>query len=289
MLQYLANGLVVGSIIALAAIGLSLVYAILNLINFSHGDFLTFGAYMALLFNLAWSLHPWQTLPLVFILGAALGLALEVLVWRRMRRLRAGVVSRIVASIGLALALRNLLVFAFGAEPQAYRAPVQMAVPLGSLPVKVTPDQIWIFFVSLLAVLGFHLLLRHTGIGRSMRALADNVELAWVSGVPVDKVILWVWILGGGFAAIAGAMYAMTRPIHPELGWFLLLPMFAAIIVGGTGNPYGAILGGFLIGIVQEVSVLFIPSEYKIAVGFLAMIIALLVFPRGLLGREVLR
>ncbi|HEY8449325.1 MAG TPA: branched-chain amino acid ABC transporter permease [Bacillota bacterium] len=290
MLQYLANGLVVGAVVALAAIGLSLVYSVLRLINFAHGDTVTVGAYIALFVNTAWGLAPWHAVPFAFIVGAAVSLLLEALVWRKMRALRAGAVSRIVASIGLALVLRNLIVFAFGAEPQAYRAPVQMAFAVPGLPnVRITPDQGWILVAAVAAVAGVHALLRYSSIGKAMRALADDADLAAVSGVPVQRVIVYTWLIGGGLAAAAGAMYGMTRPLHPELGWFMLLPMFAAIILGGTTNAYGAILGGFLIGIVQEVSVVLIPSEYKLAVAFAVMILALLCLPRGLLGQEVLR
>ncbi|HEX6987955.1 MAG TPA: branched-chain amino acid ABC transporter permease, partial [Bacillota bacterium] len=141
MLQYLANGIVVGAIVAVAAIGLTLVYSILRLTNFAHGDFITLGAYTALFINLSLGWRPAMTLPLAFIAGALVAVALEFLVWRKMRQMRAGVVALIVASIGVALALRNALVFFFGPSPQTFDQPVQRAVPFLGLPVSMTPDQ----------------------------------------------------------------------------------------------------------------------------------------------------
>lgn len=289
MLQYVANGIVVGAIIAVAAIGLTLVYSILRLTNFAHGDFITLGAYTALFVNLGFGWRPPMALPVAFAVGAGAAILLEFLVWRKMRQMRASVVALIVASIGVALALRNGLVFFFGPSPQTFQQPVQRAVPFLGLPVTMTPDQQFALVASVVLVLAVHVLLRYTTLGKTMRALSDNTDLAWVSGINVDRVVLWTWVIGGGLAALGGVLYGMTRPLYPELGWHLLLPLFAATILGGVGSPYGAIAGGFLIGIVQEVSVVFVPVEYKIAVGLVAMIIALLVFPRGLFGEASYR
>lgn len=287
--QLIANGVVVGGIIAVTAVGLTLVYRILKLTNFSHGDVVTLGAYLALFLNRKWSVNPWLTLPVVFAAGAGVSVLLDRIIWRRMRHARAGVVSLIVASIGLALFLRYLVVFLFGADNVSFRLPVQMARPLGSLPVRMTPTEQYVILVALAAVLGLHLLLRYTTIGKAMRALADNMDLAWVSGINVDRVIVWTWVVGGGLATTGGVLFALTRPFNYNLGWFLLLPMFAAIILGGIGSPYGAIVGGFLIGIGQEVSTLIISNQYKHAVGFVLMIIVLLAYPRGLFGERALR
>ncbi|MBE3589909.1 MAG: branched-chain amino acid ABC transporter permease [Firmicutes bacterium] len=288
MLQFIANGVVVGAVVAVTAVGLTLVYSILKLTNFAHGDMVTFGAYVALLLNLSLGLDIWWTLPPAFLAGALLGVLGDRLIWSRMRRRQAGSVSFIVASIGLALALRNLIVFFFGAQTQHFRLPVEMRQPLGPLPVKLTPDEVHVIVAAVVLFAGVHALLRYTTIGRAMRAMADNPSLSWVSGVDVDRVITWTWILGGGLAAVGGVLYGMIRPIDPNMGWFLLLPMFAAIILGGIGNAYGAAVGGVLIGIIQEASVMFLPAEYRLAVGFLAMIAVLLTYPRGLFGERSL-
>lgn len=289
MLQYVANGIVVGAVIAVSAVGLTLVFRILRLVNFAHGDMLTVGAYTALYLNLAWGVGPWAAVPVAFLVGAAVSLALEHLVWRKLRRLRAGLVSLIVASIGVALFLRYLVVLLFGSRTQSFARPIQRAEPLWGLPLQLTSDQIWVVAVAVALVLTLHLILRYTTVGKAMRALADNMDLAGLSGIDVDRIILWTWVIGGGLATTGGVLYALTRPIHFNLGWFLLLPLFAAIILGGIGNPYGAIVGGLVIGVSQEVAALWIPAEYKIAVGFLIMILVLLIYPRGLLGERALR
>lgn len=284
LLQYLANGVVVGAIVALTAVGLTLVYSILRITNFAHGDLVTLGAYVALVFNLNYGWGPRVGIPLAFVAGAVVAVALEFLVWRHMRRMRAGPVALIVASIGLALFMRNFLVFNLGAQHTAYRVPVQRAEPLFGLPAQLTPDQKFIVLVAIGLVIALHVLLKYTTVGKAMRAMSDNLDLAWTSGVNVDRIIVWTWALAGGLAAVGGVMYGMTRPVYPELGWHLLLPMFAAIILGGIGNAYGAIVGGMLIGIAQELSVMFFPAEYKMAVGFIVMILFLFLRPRGLFG-----
>src|SRR5690606_22146685 len=241
VLQYVANGIVVGAIIAVAAIGLTLVYSILRLTNFAHGDFVTLGAYTALFINLGLGWRPAAALPVAFVVGAALAILLELLVWRKMRQMRASMVALIVASIGVALALRNLLVFFYGPSPQNFQQPVQRATPFLGLPGTMSADQQFALVASAVLVLAVHAPLRYTTLGKTMRALSDNTDLAWVSGIDVDRVVTWTWIIGGGLAAVGGVLYGMTRPLYPELGWHLLLPLFAAIILGGIGHPYGAI------------------------------------------------
>jgi neutral amino acid transport system permease protein len=130
--------------------------------------------------------------------------------------------------------------------------------------------------------LGLHYLLRNTKIGKAMRAVADNLDLARVSGINVDQVVLWTWVIAGTLTALGGGMYGLITAVRPNMGWFLILPMFASVILGGIGNPYGAIAGAFVIGIVQELSTYFLPTEYKLAVALLVMIAVLLFRPQGL-------
>ena len=284
VLQALANGVIIGAIVALTAVGLSLIYSILDLTNFAHGDTVTVGAYAALAVNIAWGVSPWVGVLVGMLVGAVISVVLEVVLWSKLRRSGADRVTLIVVSIGLALFLRNLIIFIYGTSSVSYQVPVEQALLLG--PVMLTPQQIQVTAAAALAALAVHLILQYTTIGKAMRALADNMDLAWVSGVNVDNVILWTWVLGGLLAAGGGALYAFTRPINPNLGWFLLLPMFAAIILGGIGNAYGAMLGGLLIGVTQELSALVIPNHYKLAVGYAVMIAILFLLPRGLLGKE---
>jgi len=242
-----------------------------------------------LFLNMSYGISPRQALPVAIIMGAVTAVVLELVLWRRMRRRRAGPVALIVASIGLALFLRNGLVFLFSPAHRAYKVPIHRAEAILGLPVRLTGDQKFIIIVALLLVVLLHLMLRYTVIGKAMRAMSDNMDLAWTCGVDVDRIVLWAWVAAGGLAAAGGVLYAMTRPVYPELGWHLLLPMFAAIILGGIRNPYGAILGGLLIGIAQEASVMVVRNEYKMAVGFVVLILTLFLRPQGLLGEETYR
>ncbi len=289
MLQYIANGLVVGSIIALSAVGLTLTYGILKLTNFAHGDVVTLGAYVLVFANLTLGISPWLGLPIAAAVGAGVSILLEVLVWRKLRKLGASTVSQLVASIGVALMLRNLILFFFGGGLQRLKLPIQRAQPVLGLPVELTSNQQYVIIGAIVAAIGVHLILRYTSVGKAMRALSDNMELAWVSGIDVDRVIVWTWVLGGGLAATGGMLYGLIVPVHTNLGWFLLLPIFAGVILGGIGSPYGAIAGGFIVGLAQELSVYVgVPNEYKLAVSFILLMLVLFVFPRGLFGERAL-
>ncbi|MBT9259742.1 MAG: branched-chain amino acid ABC transporter permease [Clostridiales bacterium] len=288
MLQYLAAGIVLGSIIAVTAAGLTLIYGVLKITNFAHGDMVTFGAYMALFFNVGLGLPLWMAFLLAIAAGALLGAATEWVIWRPMRVRGAGTVAIIIASLGLAFFLRNMLVFFFTATTQRYDVPVTSKIALGPLPVRLTPDEIRVVVAAVLIMVALYLLLQFTTIGRAMRALSDNPNLAWVSGVDVDRVVVATWILGGGLAAAGGVLYGLIRPIDTNMGWFLLLPMFAAIILGGIGSAYGAIVGGYILGIFQQLSLMVIPAEYRLAAAFFVLIVVLLFFPRGIFGQKVL-
>lgn len=345
LVTYTLNGVVLGSIIALAAIGLTLVYGILNLSNFAHGDFLTLGAYGTFFFNvfisadeaLTWAFAvglvllgapfvdlvwprrldrmergvlmamgaltllvalaqlagPDAPIPTAltqqFTLAALLGIllvpavavALDFAVWRPLRRKRATVLTLIIVSIGIALALRHLLAYKFGTALHNYDRPVQPPYFFGNY--TVTEAQALALVTSAILILGVHLLLRYTRVGKALRALSDNVDLARVTGIDVDRMILYVWIIGGALAGIAGILLAMIVNVNTNLGWNLILPTFAAVILGGIGSPYGALAGAMVIAIAMQVSVAWIP-EYSFAVGFVILILVLLFRPQGIFG-----
>lgn len=280
--QYLVNGVIMGSILALAAIGLTTVYKILGFPNFAHGDIITFGAYMALFLNLSFNM------PLIFSLigaiglGCLLGTVLEKSIWKPLRDKGAGNVTMLIASIGLALFLRNFILFAFGGSAKAYNLPIFKGMEFFG--IVVTKYELLVVVSSFILMFLVYFLLTRTKLGKSMRALADNKDLARISGIDVNRVILGTWIIGIALAVIAGFFYGLITVIRPNMGWYLLLPLFAAVILGGIGNPYGAMLGGMLIGISQELSIIFIPAGYKAAVSFGLIIILLLWKPKGLLG-----
>ncbi len=278
-LQLLVNGIAVGSILALAAIGLTLTYGILKLSNFAHGDFMTLGAYFTWLANTG-GINIWISMILGAV-GTILAMLIsEFLLWKPMRDRRASDTTLIIISIGLALFIRNGILLLFGGSNQLYQLPVVPALQFGNL--RIAYYRIIVVGLAIAAIVILHLILQNTKIGKAMRAVADNIDLARVSGINVERVVLWTWAIAGTLAAFAGGMYGLIAVVRPNMGWFLILPMFASVILGGIGNPYGAIAGAFIIGIAQEMSVPLLGSEYKLGVALAIMIFILLVRPQGL-------
>lgn len=280
--QLVANGIIYGCIIALAAIGLSMAYRILNFANFAHGDFLTLGAYLALLFAASFNIDFSAACAMAIIATAAFAIALDYAVWKPMRSKGASRTAIMILSIGVSLSLRNLLIIIFNSDVKRFPLPVREGMSLGG--IVFTDLQIGVVFIAFAAMLLVHALLSRTALGKSMRALADNPDLARISGIDVDKVIRHTWAVSMGLAALAGIMYGSITHINPNMGWSIILPMFAAAILGGIGNAYGAMAGGMIIGLSQEVSTAFLPAEYKTAVSFVIMIAMLLFRPKGLMG-----
>lgn len=298
MLQVLADGLVVGSIVSLGAIGLTLTFSILRFSNFGHGELLAWGAYLALS-ALGW----FQTLvgggpfgplsfgwPLLLSLAAAvlgtvgLALAVDALLFRRLRA--QGAITLVIASFGAALALRNLLFFFYGGIPQYYSEALQMAIPL--LPrsvyggLRITPDQIFVLGLTLATVVAVHLFLSRSTLGRAMRATSINPQLVRVCGIDPERVLRATWVLGGVLAAVAGVLAGLTVQLRPTLGQDLLLPLFAAAILGGIGSVWGAVLGGLIVGLAESAAVMWIGAEYRAAASFVVLILILLARPTGL-------
>ncbi|HLS68276.1 MAG TPA: branched-chain amino acid ABC transporter permease [Kiloniellales bacterium] len=278
LLQLLIYGVVLGSVIALGAIGVSLTFGILGFANFSHGDLMSAGAYVALVFftMLAWPL--WVALPIAMIATALLALAIDRTLYRWFRGRHT--VILLISSFGVALILRSLVQIIWGPDTITYQTGIQM--PHRFFGLRVRPDQVTILLCCVALVVAVHFFLQKTKMGKAMRAMADNPNLARLSGIDTERVILWTWLLGGGLAGAAGVFLGLDTRLHPEMGWTLLLPIFAAVILGGIGKPYGAIVGGFVIGIAQEMSVIILPASYKPAVAFAILVVMLIVRPTGL-------
>jgi neutral amino acid transport system permease protein len=280
--QLLINGIAIGSILALAAIGLTLTYGILKLSNFAHGDFMTLGAYLTWLVNDS-GLNIWLSM-LIAAAGTIIAMLIaEYLLWKPMRDRRASDTTLIIISIGLALFLRNGILLIYGGSNQQYLLPVVRALEFGDL--RIAYYRLVVVGLAIAAIVALHLILKNTKIGKAMRAVSDNIDLARVSGINVERIVLWTWVITGTLTAFAGAMYGLIAVVRPNMGWFLILPMFAAVILGGIGNVYGAIAGAFIIGIAQELSVPLLGSEYKLGVALAIMIVILLVRPQGLFKR----
>ncbi len=288
-LQLLVNGLVTGSVFAIAAVGVSLIYGILRLVNFAYGDVMAYGACMAFLFNVTLGLQMVLSTALAMVATAVLSVALELVLWRPLRARGAGFMSLFLASIGLALILRQMLLLVAGPQSRAYDVNPYKVYVIGS--VRLSGSQAIAIAVAVVAIVLVGVLLSSTSLGRTMRAVADDRALAAVAGIDTGRVIVLTWIVSGLLAGLAGVLAALVQStFDPNFGFALLLPVFAAVVLGGIGSPYGALLGGLVLGVVTELSTwggFFggVNSVYKPVVAFAILIGVLLVRPQGLLGR----
>ncbi|HEV3402780.1 MAG TPA: branched-chain amino acid ABC transporter permease [Gaiellaceae bacterium] len=287
--QLLANGLVTGSVIAIGAVGVSVVYGILRLVNFAYGDLMAFGALIAYGCNGPWGLGMVPSALIAMAATAALSVALDLVLWRPLRARRAGFMSLFLASIGLALVLRQSLLLAAGPQPRSYRVDPFKVYVLGS--VRLSQAQVITIAVATGTILLLGVFLARTTLGQTMRALSDDRALAAIAGVNVGRVITVTWILAGLLAGIAGVLAGLVEAsFDPNFGFHLLLPIFAAVVLGGIGSAYGALAGGLALGLAMELSTwpaLFggVNPVYKPVVAFVLLAAALLVRPQGLFGR----
>lgn len=296
ILQLIVYGIISGGIFVLGGIGLSLTYGILKFANFAHGDSITLGAFIVLLFlGLIRSAgipdHPIEPLSfgfpiIVAILGAMavtglVAVLVDKLLYQRLRSTGAAIL--LISSVGVAFGLRSIIQFIWGPQPQYYIRKIQIARDFFGISIK--PDQFFILILCAVLVLALHLFLTRTKMGKAMRASSDNMELARVTGIDTNRVVLWTWLIAGSLAAAAGGLTGIENKfITPQLGWQMLLFVFAAVILGGIGSPYGAMAGGLIIGISGELSTLVIGTEYKPVVAFLILIGMLLLKPSGFFG-----
>src|SRR5215208_5301129 len=287
-LQLVANGLVTGAVLAIAAVGVSLIYGILGLVNFAYGDVMTFGAFVAVLCNGRLGMGMVVAAVLAMVSTAILSLSLEGVLWRPLRARRAGFMSLFLASIGLALVLRQAIFLVAGPQPRSYDVDPYKVYVLGS--VRLSGAQAIAVAVAA-AIVAVALVLGTTSVGRTMRAVADDRALAAVAGIDTGRVIVLTWILCGLIAGLAGVLAALVQSsFDANFGFSLLLPVFAAVLLGGIGSASGALLGGLLLGLATEVSTWAgfhggVNPIYKPVVAFAVLIAVLLVRPQGLLGR----
>lgn len=287
--QLLANGLVTGSVFAIAAVGVSIVYGILRLVNFAYGDFMSFGALAAYAFNGPLHLNLVLSALLAMACTAVLSLLLDLLLWRPLRARRAGFMSLFLASIGLALVLRQSLFLAYGPQDETYRVNPYKVYVLGS--VRLGEGQFIAIVTAAIVIVLVGLFLARTTLGRTMRALSDDRSLAAIAGIDVSRVIAYTWILSGLLAGLAGVLAGLAQTaFDPNFGFQLLLPVFAAVVLGGIGSAYGALAGGLTLGLAMELSTwpaFFggVNPVYEPVVAFVVLAAALLVRPQGFFGR----
>lgn len=298
--QFIMDGLIAGAIIGLGAVGVTLTYSILRFSNFAHGELLSWGAYLALAvsgalgflsagltqpiapFSFGWSL-PLSAL-IAIVLTGLLALAVDAILFSSFRRRGSAIIIMVMASFGASLALRSLLEFLFTSRPAYFTKALQIAMKLGG-GLRATPDQLLMLVIAVLAVVVVHLLMTRTDIGRAMRAVSENPALASIAGIDVRRVIRTVWFLGAALACVAGIMSGLLIQIRPYLGHDLLLPLFAAAILGGIGSVPGAMLAGLIIGFCEALAVQAVGAEWRAAVSFVILIAVLIVRPRGLFGK----
>ncbi|MBT2369782.1 branched-chain amino acid ABC transporter permease [Streptomyces sp. ISL-10] len=286
-LQALIDGIQFGVIIAITAVGLSLIFGTIHLINFAHGELVTIGATSAFFLNVSPAGPGWHLVPAALAavaFGALLGAAIDRGVWRPLRARGTGLINMFIVTIGLSLLLRHIVLVLYGARPGSYaQYDIQQAIDLG--PAGITPRDLTVTVLSLLTLLGVAALLQRTRIGTAIRAVSGNRDLAEASGIDVQRVVLVVWMLGGALAALGGVFFGLVEVITWDMGFKLLLLMFAGVILGGLGNAYGAMAGSLVIGVVAQMSTLWFPVDLQYAWALLALIIVLLVRPQGILGR----
>jgi branched-chain amino acid transport system permease protein len=283
-LQLSAEGLQLGLIIALAAVGLNLIFGTTGLVNFSHGELVTLGAIIAYYLSASAGLNFILAALLAIVLAGALGGVQDRLIWRPLRKRGTGLIAMMIVTIGLALLLRNLFQYQFGAGSRSFPAyTTQAGVDLG--PVSLTPRGLWsiAICVAVLVLVAYALL--RTRIGKATRAVADNPALAASSGIDVERVIQVVWIAGAAIAGLAGILLGLAQQVNFQLGFQILLLTFAAVTLGGLGTAFGAVVGSLVVGIFLQVSTLVIPTELKNAGALAILIVILLVRPQGILGR----
>jgi len=288
-LQLVANGLVTGSIYAIAAVGVSLVYGLLRLVNFAYGDMMAFGALIA--YGVNGPLH--QSMIVAALAGmvatAALALTLDLVLWRPLRARRAGFMSLFLASIGLALVLRQMLLLVAGSQPRSYNVNPYRVFVLGS--VRLSEAQVISIATAAVTIVAVGVFLASTTAGRVLRAMADDRALAAVAGIDVRRATQLAWLISGLLAGLAGVLAGLVEySFDPNFGFDLLLPIFAAVVLGGIGSAYGALAGGLALGLAQEVSTWSgfaggVNPVYKPVVAFAVLAVALLIRPQGFFGQ----
>ncbi|WP_417666362.1 branched-chain amino acid ABC transporter permease [Roseibium sp.] len=281
---YIIPGIVLGSIYALGAVGITLLFAILRYAHLAHGDLATLGAFIALAIVTSLGVNPLMALPFAMIATAAVAIGIDKVFYEHLRE-RPKIVT-VMASLGIALMVRSVVQVVWGVDSESYVRGIVR--PENYFGLRIKDREIWtvLFMIALVGVL--QLFLSRSKWGKAMRAMSDNPNLALLSGIDNKKVVMLTWIIAGGLCAASGVFLGINTELKSMMGWHMLLPMFAAAILGGVGRVEGAVLGGLIVGIAEELSVLVLPSEYKAAMAFAILLFMLLVRPTGLLRGKVL-
>ena len=297
MLSLTAWGVMLGGIIALGGIGLTLCYGVLKFPNFAHGEFLTLGAYVTYgvvlvlpqsdpiwRFSFGWELL--VGLLLAAAVTAVVAIVIDRLLYRPLRRHQSPLVLLAMASLGMEFLLRGIVYLIWGSDFHFYysgRSNPALYLPFG---LRLQTDQLFVFALALVLVVLLYWMLTRTRIGKAMRATADNPDLAQVRGIDTEQVVAWTWTIGAGLAAVGGVMYGLASQMRPDMGFVLLLPLFAGVIMGGIGSAWGALVGSIIIGVAMQLTSAFLNPAYGPAVAFVLMVLVLLMRPQGLFAQR---
>ncbi|WP_235734844.1 branched-chain amino acid ABC transporter permease [Nocardioides alcanivorans] len=282
-MQLTVEGIRFGLLLALASLGLSLIFGTTGLVNFAHGEMIALGAIVA------WALNtngvPFIAAALIAVLVSALaGGAQEIGLWRPLRRRKTGLIAMMIITIGMSIFARFTFQFLIGGDNKTYSDyVVQDGFSIG--PISLAPRDVWSMAIALIILVGAGLFVLHSRTGKAMRAVSDNPSLAAASGIDVNRVILFVWVLGGALAGLAGVLLGLSQQVKFEMGFDLLLLIFAGVILGGLGTAFGALAGSLVVGLFVTVSTLWIPPELKNVAALAVLILILLFRPQGILGR----
>ena len=300
--QILANSIVRAAELGLLAVGLTMVFDILKFANFAHADYAVLGAFLVYTFNSGLGINLFLSVLLAAVAVGAIAIVIDKAVYKPLRTKGAKTVTAMITSLGIAIALRNILRLVWTSESKTYAIAIQR--PLKILGARITPIQIGIVLTGLVAMVAFHLLLQQTKFGKALRAISDNRVLASACAIDSGKMIQWMWFLASGFGVIGGTMIALEHLLYPRLGFDILIPVFCAAILGGIGNPYGAMVGALVLALAENVilaldfgyilslgglfklGTLQIKTGYKPAISFVILVVVLLLRPTGILGRK---
>jgi branched-subunit amino acid ABC-type transport system permease component len=288
LLQLVINGVVTGLVLALGAAGISMVFGVLRLVNFAAGDYISISAFVAVIANIDLGVPFWFILPIAALAGVVLSLILDAVLWRPLRKKRAGTLSLFLAAIGVALILRQGLLMFAGSGSRKFDVDLLSAYDIFG--ARIALIQIYVLVIGAVTIVVLLLVMSLTAIGRRMRAYSDNSVLAAVSGINLNQVVLATWIISGSLMGITGVMQGLAQgAFDSNMGWALLLPIFAAVTLGSIGNVRGALVGGLVLGLVMELSTWSIfmggvPGSYKPVVAFVVLAIVLIFRPQGLFG-----
>ena len=279
------NGLNFGLLLALAAIGLSLIFGTTGLSNFAHAEMITFGALMTLTFSITFGIPVWLAILIAIVLSAGLGFGLDAVIWKPLRRKGVAVIPLMIVSIGLSLALRYVYQYFYGGQTEQLPGAGLADLQFGA--IRLSPIDIASMAISIVVLLAVAFFLLRTRIGKATRAVSDNPSLASASGIDVDRVIRIVWVVGGALAGLSGILWAYFRPgVSWDMGFQMLLLVFAAVTLGGLGTAFGALIGSIIVGLFVELSTLWLPSDMKYVGALVVLILVLLLRPQGILGRK---